>query len=75
MGDPPEAAGRTMTKRKKHRADGGCVQVSRQVISSAPPCLADMAALGGPERRLGLIEEMAGDLERIGAGSNGVCTE
>ena len=33
-----------------------------------------MAALGGPERSLSLIEEMAGDLERIEAGSNGVCT-
>jgi hypothetical protein len=75
-GDPaPEAADLPMSKRNKHRADGGCVQVSRQVIGSALPCLADMAALGWPERSLGLIEEMAGDLERIEAGSNGVCTE
>jgi hypothetical protein len=71
----PRGCGLPMSKRNKHRADSGCVEVSREVIRSAPPCLADMAALGGPERSLGLIEEMAGDLERIGAGSNGVCTE
>jgi hypothetical protein len=64
-----------MSKRNKHRADGGCVQLSRQLIRRAPPCLADMAALGWPERSLGLIEEMARDLERIETGSNGVCTE
>jgi hypothetical protein len=37
-GDPaPEAEGRTMTKRNKHRAADGGVQVPRQVIRSAPP--------------------------------------
>ena len=34
-------------------------------------CLADMAALGWRERSLGLIEDMARELERIEGGSNG----
>jgi hypothetical protein len=38
-------------------------------------CLADMAALGWPARSLGLIEDMARELERIEGGSNGVRTQ
>jgi hypothetical protein len=38
-------------------------------------CLADLSALGRAERSLGLIEDMARELERIEGGSNGVCTE